>query len=104
MGLYVGCAVLGEVGSLKERFPLAGVTTNPSIMLAALDAGQRLDDLTILRELAALELSTIMAQPTSETEEALYVAAMRYVEVAPTRVLPKILLTPLGLRAGSRLK
>jgi transaldolase len=73
-------------------------------MLAALDASQRLDNLTILRELAALEPSTIMAQPTGETEEALDAAAMRYVEVAPTRVVPKMLLTPLGLRAGSCLK
>jgi transaldolase len=74
-------------------------------MLVALDASQRLDDLTILRELTALELSNIMAQPTAESEEALYAAAMRYVEVAPTRVVPKMLLTPpLRLRAGSRLK
>jgi transaldolase len=73
-------------------------------MLAALDASQRLDNLTILRELAALEPITVMAQPTGETEEALNAAAMRYVEMAPTRVVPTILLTPLGLRAGSRLK
>ncbi|HEY7983922.1 MAG TPA: transaldolase family protein [Ktedonobacterales bacterium] len=104
MGLYVDSAVLAEVASLNERFPLAGATTNPSIMLAALTAGQRLDDLTILRELAALEFPTVMAQPNGESEDDLYAAAMRYVAVAPARMVTKLLLTPQGLRVGMRLR
>jgi TalC/MipB family fructose-6-phosphate aldolase len=104
MGLYADCAVLVEVVRLRERFPLAGVTTNPSIMAAALDAGQQLDDLTILRELTALGFPVVMAQPVGESPETLYAAAMRYVEVAPDRVVPKILLTALGLSTGLRLK
>ena len=94
------CALLAEVTSAAERFPLAGVTTNPSILLAELDAGQRLDDLTILHELVAIGLPVVMAQPVGETDEARYAAAMRYIEVAPERVVVKILLTSVGLGVG----
>ena len=45
MGLYVDSAYLDDVASVSESFPLAGVTTNPTILLRALERGQQLDDL-----------------------------------------------------------
>jgi TalC/MipB family fructose-6-phosphate aldolase len=105
MGLFVDSAYLADVEHVCASFPISGVTTNPSILLAALEEhGQRLDDLAVLRELLHLCAGPVCMQPVGATADDLYSAAGRYVDVAPQRVVPKLPMTQDGLRAGLRLK
>ena len=104
MSLYVDCAYLEDVARVCAVWPITGATTNPSILVAALDRGQQLDDLSVLTGMLAMCSGPIFMQPTGAAEEDLYAAAIRYVEVAPERVILKLLLTPTGLRTGMRLK
>jgi TalC/MipB family fructose-6-phosphate aldolase len=104
MALYADSAVLEDIARVGATFPLAGVTTNPTILLAALERGQRLDDLAVLRELLGLCDGPVFMQPDGDTDEALFAGAGRYLAVAPDRVVPKLPMTPAGLRAGRRLR
>jgi transaldolase len=103
-GLSVDSALFADVADVKERFPLAGATTNPSILLAAFEAGQQLGDVAIVRALAALQLPVVMAQPIGETGERQYAAAMRFIAIAPEQVVPRLVLTPAGQAAGRQVK
>jgi TalC/MipB family fructose-6-phosphate aldolase len=103
MSLYVDCAYLKDVARVCAGFPIAGVTTNPSILLAAHQRGQRLDDLGVLRELLELCDGHVFMQPVGASANDLYTAASRYLAVASSRVVPKLPATADGLRAGMRL-
>ncbi|MBF6590479.1 MAG: hypothetical protein IVW57_08090 [Ktedonobacterales bacterium] len=104
MALYVDSADLAVVADLLSAYPIAGVTTNPSILLAAIEGGQRLSDLEVLRALLDLNPRLVFMQPVGEDAEALRVGAMRYIEVDARRVVPKLPLTRAGMRAGLALK
>jgi TalC/MipB family fructose-6-phosphate aldolase len=113
MALYVDCALLEEVATVCARYPVAGVTTNPTILRAAAERGQRLSDLEVLRELLGLCSGEVFMQPMTEMTgqaadggndaEALRAAAERYIAQAPERVVPKLPPTPVGLAAGRAL-
>lgn len=100
MGLFVDSAYLDDVADVCASYPITGVTTNPSIMLAAYERGQRLDDLGVLRELLRLCDGPVFAQPSGPTDGALYAAASRYLDVAPNRIVLKLPITPAGVRVG----
>jgi TalC/MipB family fructose-6-phosphate aldolase len=102
MGLFVDSAYLDDVADVCASYPITGVTTNPSIMLAAYERGQRLDDLGVLRELLRLCEGPVFAQPSRSTDDALYAAASRYLAVAPNRIVLKLPITPIGVRVGLR--
>jgi TalC/MipB family fructose-6-phosphate aldolase len=102
MALYVDSAYLDDVARISASYPVSGVTTNPSIMLAAWERGQRLSDDQIIRELLELVDGVVFAQPTGGDEEALYEAASHYLALAPERVVPKLPMTREGLRVGRR--
>jgi len=51
MALYIDSAYLSDIIPVEQTVPLAGVTTNPSILLAARERGQQLDTLGVIREL-----------------------------------------------------
>lgn len=104
MALYVDSAHLDDVEEICANFPVVGVTTNPSILLAAVERGQRLDDLAVARGLLALCSDAVFMQPTAETADGLLAAARRYVEVDPTRIVVKLPMTAPGVRAGKALK
>lgn len=104
MSLYVDSAYLDDVARLCVAFPVAGVTTNPSILLAAASRGQRLDDMGVLHELLRLCEGTIFMQPDGSTGDDLYAGAARYLSVAPNRVVPKLPMSQEGLSAGLRLQ
>jgi transaldolase len=46
MTLYVDCAFLHDIMDVARTVPLAGVTTNPSILLAARTKGQAFERFT----------------------------------------------------------
>jgi TalC/MipB family fructose-6-phosphate aldolase len=103
MGLYVDSAYIDDIVSVYEAFPIAGVTTNPTILLRALERGQRLDHVEVLRRLLETTSGLVFMQPTAADAEHLRAAAARYVEVAPDRVVPKLPPTEIGLTVARAL-
>ena len=104
MALYVDCAGVAEVAQLCAAYPVAGVTTNPSILLAAIERGQRLHDIDALHELLAACDGPVFMQPTAETVGDLVAAGMRYVDEERARVVLKLPMTALGLEAAKELR
>ena len=104
MALYIDCAYLDDIIQVAKTIPLAGVTMNPTILLAARERGQRLDPLSLLRELLQSVGGTIFMQPGATTEEEMLKEALAYIEVAPGRVIPKIPMTQTGMRVALRLR
>jgi len=51
MALYIDSAYLDDVKEVARIVPVAGVTTNPTILLAAWERGQQLDPQTLLKEM-----------------------------------------------------
>ncbi len=104
MALYIDCAYLDDIIQVAKTVPLAGVTLNPTLLLAARERGQRLDPLSLLKELAQSVGGTIFMQPGSTTEEEMLTEAIAYIEVVPGRVVPKIPMTQVGMRVALRLR
>ncbi|HEV2655949.1 MAG TPA: transaldolase family protein [Ktedonobacteraceae bacterium] len=104
MALYIDCAYLDDIIQVAKTIPLAGVTMNPTILLAARERGQRLDPLSLLRELVQSVGGTIFMQPGATREEEMLKEALAYIEVAPGRVIPKIPMTQTGMRVALRLR
>ena len=103
MALYADGAFVAEIAELAAIYPMAGVTTNPSILLAAQQRGQRLSDFEVLRSLLEVCEGPIFMQPTASTHEELRAAAMRYAEVDPARVVLKLPTNAEGLRLAREL-
>ncbi len=104
MALFVDCAYIGDVAAICATYPVTGVTTNPTILLAARERGQKLSDMEVLAEALQVCTGTVFMQPMAEDAEGLRALAERYIQVAPERVVPKLPLSELGLRVGIALK
>lgn len=104
MALYIDCAYLPDIRNVARAVPVAGVTTNPTILLAARERGQRLDPTSLLKEMLDTLGGTIFMQPGATAEEELFTQALAYIEADPQRVIPKIPMTPIGMRVAMRLK
>jgi TalC/MipB family fructose-6-phosphate aldolase len=104
MALYVDCAFLDDIINIASIVPLAGVTTNPSIMLAAHEKGQRITPSALLEELLSKVSGTIFIQPGTTGEQDMYAEASRYIQAMPDRVIPKLPMTRDGMRVAQRLK
>jgi len=104
MGLYVDSAYLDDIAGACQAFPVTGVTTNPSILLAAVERGQRLSDLDVLDRLLLLCAGPVFMQPAAVTPAELAAAALRYVAADPARVVVKLPATVTGLAAASDLR
>jgi TalC/MipB family fructose-6-phosphate aldolase len=100
MAVFVDSAVIADIAQISAAYPIAGVTTNPSILLAALDKGQRLSDTEVLRGLLEVTTGPVFMQPVADGPDALYKAAAEYGEVDPQRVVAKLPATSTGLRAA----
>jgi len=105
MALYADTAYLPDIAEVIRIVPLAGVTTNPSIMLAARERGQNLAPIQLLREmLQRLDGRTIFIQPGETEDEKMYRQVMTFIEVDPTRIVAKIPMTQSGIRVARSLK
>lgn len=104
MALYIDCAYLPDIRDVARAVPVAGVTTNPTILLAARERGQRLDPMSLLKEMLDTLGGTIFMQPGATTEDEMFAQALAYIEVDPQRVIPKIPMTHHGMRVAMRLK
>ena len=113
MALYIDSAYLNDITNVVQTVPVLGVTTNPSILLAARERGQEiaLDRLVdeILERLN-LTFGSVFLQPGATDEEEMYqqvLASWQAVLTASysvTRLVHKLPMTPVGLRVARRLK
>jgi TalC/MipB family fructose-6-phosphate aldolase len=100
MAVFVDTAVIADIAEISAAYPIAGVTTNPTILLAALEKGQRLSDTEVLRGLLEVCTGPVFMQPVGESPEALYKAASAYGAADPERVVVKLPATSTGLQAA----
>lgn len=103
MGLYVDSALLDEVATLAAIYPLAGVTTNPTILFAARERGYALSPAAMVRELLARCTGDVFAQPTGETPAGIREEAERYIALDPRRVVLKLPMSEAGLAVARAL-
>jgi TalC/MipB family fructose-6-phosphate aldolase len=104
MALYVDSAFLDDITTVAQTIPIAGVTTNPTILRSARERGQKLGHLEVLNELLRRVNGSIFMQPGASDEERMYQQALTYNQVAPSRVILKIPMTSVGVRVARRLK
>ncbi|URN99185.1 fructose-6-phosphate aldolase [Leclercia adecarboxylata] len=100
MELYLDTANVADVERLARLFPLAGVTTNPSIIAAS---GEPLWDVLPRLQKAIGPQGTLFAQTMSRDAEGMVVEARRLRDVIPGIVV-KIPVTAEGLVAIKTLK
>ena len=104
MALFIDSAFLNDIMHVTQTVPLAGITTNPSILLAARERGQDENPHALLDALLRTTNGIIFMQPGASEEEAMYAEALTYIEAAPKRVIPKIPMTHTGMRVARQLK
>lgn len=103
MALYVDCAHLDDIKAVARVMPLAGVTTNPTLLLNAHQRGQHLDALEVLQQLVADFNGKIFMQPSMREEASAYREALGYIQAGPGRVIPKLPMTEMGMRVARQL-
>src|SRR5689334_22303755 len=104
MALYVDSAYLPDIIEVERIVPLAGATTNPTILLTARERGQDLSPQGVLSELLRSMGGIIFMQPGATEEEEMYTQALAYIQASPNRVIPKIPMNSTGMRVARRLK
>lgn len=104
MALYIDCAILQDIAEVTKIVPLAGVTTNPSLLLAARERGQRLNPQELLTELLRSLQGTVFIQPGATRAEDMLVEARTYIQADIERVIPKLPMTHSGMRVALSLK
>ena len=108
MALYVDSAYLDDITNVARTVPIAGVTTNPTILLAARERGQKLPPLELANRLLQhpdLNDATIFMQPGDTSEEGMYTQAAEFTQFgsASRRIVHKIPMNHAGMRAARRL-
>ena len=63
MALYIDSAYLPEIIAAAGTVPVAGVTTNPTILLSARERGQKLSPHQLLKDLLRELTGNIFMQP-----------------------------------------
>jgi TalC/MipB family fructose-6-phosphate aldolase len=114
MGLYIDTAFLEDITPIARTVPLAGVTTNPTNMLAARERGQNLDRRSLIVSLLNLPYvpgGLVFMQPGSLLEEEMFQEALAAWQIAqhifesnPQRFIHKIPMTQAGMRVARQLK
>jgi TalC/MipB family fructose-6-phosphate aldolase len=104
MALLVDSAWLDDVAQVCRDFPVTGVTTNPTILLAALERGQKLalDDLA--GQLLALCPGALFFQPVAEGADEMVASGRDWMAIDPAHIVLKLPMTADGLRAGKLLR
>lgn len=104
MALYLDCALVDEVAALATSYPLAGVTTNPTLRLAAVERGQRLGEAELARALLGACDGAVFIQPTAPDAQALATAALRLAALDSARIVIKLPANTAGLTAAAHLR
>ncbi|HVB23563.1 MAG TPA: transaldolase family protein [Ktedonobacteraceae bacterium] len=109
MALYVDSAYLNDITNVAQTVPLAGVTTNPSILLAARERGQTLKPKEVLLALLQhpnIDNVDIFVQPGATDEEEMYQQVIGWVDPRSAyarRLVHKIPMNHAGMRVARRL-
>jgi TalC/MipB family fructose-6-phosphate aldolase len=104
MALYIDSAYLDDIISVVQAIPVAGITTNPTILLAARERGQKLSIPNLIKEMQRIVAGFIFVQPGELDEEKMLQEVLSYVELDPQHVIPKIPMTQTGMRVALRLR
>lgn len=104
MALLIDSAWLEDVAQVCRDFPVTGVTTNPSILLAAIERGQKLSLDELARQLLTLSSGPVFLQPVAEDADELLAMGRDYMSIDPAHIVLKLPMTPNGLRVGKTLK
>lgn len=104
MALYIDSAYIPEISEVTDTVPVAGITTNPTILLAAQERGQRLSSLQLLNELLHMFAGSIFMQPGEIDTEKMLKQATTFLESNKDRVIAKIPMTKTGMQVARRLK
>lgn len=104
MALYIDSAYLHHITEVARTVPVAGVTTNPTLLLAAWEQGQRLEPVDLIHEILQRLSGTVFVQPGANEEAEMLEQALTYIAAAPEQVIPKLPMTHTGLRVGTQLK
>jgi TalC/MipB family fructose-6-phosphate aldolase len=114
MSLYIDTAYLDDITNIARTVPLAGVTTNPTILLAAHERGQNFDRQSLIVSLLHLPYipnGRVFMQPGSIIEEQLFQEALANWQIAQpilgsdtARFIHKIPMTLAGMRVARQLK
>src|SRR5579872_6334278 len=110
MALYIDSAYLDDITNVVQTLDVAGVTTNPTILLSAYERGQTLPLPELIEKLWRACGGDVFVQPgaTDEREmgqqarEAIHIG--RHLDTSKQRVIPKLPMTPVGVRVAKRLK
>ncbi|GER87727.1 fructose-6-phosphate aldolase [Dictyobacter vulcani] len=103
MALYIDSANLDDITAVAQTVPIAGVTTNPTLLLDARQRGQQASVEEVISRLLQNVHGTIFLQPSIANEERAYRETMSYIQIDPERVLAKIPMCKNGVRLGQRL-
>ena len=109
MALYVDSAYVNDITNVAQIVPLTGITTNPSILLAAREQGQELrprELLMALLQLPNMDSLDIFVQPGATDEEMMYRQVLGWVDPRSgyaRRVVYKLPMNPTGVRVARRL-
>lgn len=109
MALYVDSAYLNDITNVAQIVSLAGVTTNPSILLAARERGQTLKPKEVLLALLQhpnLDNVDIFVQPGATDEEEMYREVIGWMDprlAYARRLVHKIPMNHAGMRVARRL-
>jgi TalC/MipB family fructose-6-phosphate aldolase len=104
MALYIDCAYLADIMLIAQTVPVAGVTTNPTLVLQAQERGQAIQPQLLLNQLLHDIDGTIFIQPGAAAESEILEQALAYIQAAPERVIPKIPMLQAGMRVARQLK
>lgn len=113
MALYIDSAYLDDIAHVVQTVPVAGVTTNPSILLAAHERGQAIAYDTLVGEILEhlnTSIGCVFMQPGATDDDEMYqqvLASWQAVLSAgygASRLVHKLPMTPAGMRVAQRLK
>jgi TalC/MipB family fructose-6-phosphate aldolase len=104
MALLVDSAWLEDVEQVCRDLPVTGITTNPTILLAAIERGQKLSLDDLAPRLLALCSGPVFLQPVADSADELVTHSRRLMAFDPARIVLKLPMTVAGLHAGKLLR
>lgn len=104
MALLVDSAWLEDVEQVCRDLPVTGITTNPTILLAAIERGQKLSLDDLAPRLLALCSGPVFLQPVADSADDLIAQSRRLMAFDPARIVLKLPMTAAGLHAGKQLR
>lgn len=107
MALYIDSAYLDDIVNVMQTMDIAGVTTNPTILLAARERGQTLPISELIGSLLQVCRGDVFVQPGVTDPQEMEQQAKEYIragmQAGNLRVIAKLPMTEAGMRVAKRL-